>query len=293
MNQFELFRRLAGLQSDPRDDEAIWAEFRQAPGFVDSRNCGLIDAVQSGWYQSQSDELFKGFPVSAEDTVLDVGCGAGGATLCCANRGAAVTFTDVVADKIESLRQRVARTPARHAEGLVVDSTQLPLADACMSRVICMEVLEHVADPQTFLLELARVGRSGALYLLAVPDPVGERMQQSFAPDYYFREPNHIHVFEREQFAGLVEGAGLEIVERASFGFFWTMWMFIYWVLAKNAGVELDGASHDIVQPPYPPLLNDWARLWNNLIQMPEAAPMKQALDQLLPKSQVIIARKP
>lgn len=293
MNQFELFRRLAGLQSDPRDDETLWAEIKRSPDFVDSRNCGLIDAVQSGWYQSQSDELFKGFPVSADDDVLDVGCGAGGATLFCANRGASVTFTDVLAEKIESLRQRVALTPARRAEGLVVDSTQLPLADACMSRVISMEVLEHVTDPQAFLCELVRVGRPGALYLLAVPDPVGERMQQGFAPDYYFREPNHIHIFEREQFGQLVRGAGLEIVKRSSFGFFWTMWMFMYWVLAKNAGAELDGASHDIVQPPYPPLLNDWARLWNNLIQMPEAAPMKQALDQLLPKSQVIIARKP
>lgn len=293
MNQFELFRRLAGLQEDPRSDSALWDSVRQNPGFVDSRNCGLLDAVQSGWYQGQSDELFKGFPVGAEDTVLDVGCGAGGATLFCANRGAAVTFTDVVAEKIESLRQRVARTPARHAEGLVVDSTRLPLADACMTRVISMEVLEHVEDPQAFMCELARVGQSGALYLLAVPDAVGEQMQRGFAPTSYFQSPNHIHIFEREQFGQLVQNAGLEIVERSSFGFFWTMWMFMYWVLAKNAGAELEGASHDIVQPPYPPLLNDWAKLWHNLIQMPEAAPMKQALDQLLPKSQVIIARKP
>lgn len=293
MNQFELFRRLTGLQEDPRDDETIWAEVRRAPGFVDSRNCGLLDAVQSGWYQSQSDELFKGFPVGAEDSVLDVGCGAGGATLFCANRGAAVTFTDVVAEKIESLRQRVARTPARQAEGLVVDSTRLPLADACMTRIISMEVLEHVDDPQAFLCELARVGLPGALYLLAVPDPVGEQMQRGFAPDSYFQAPNHIHIFEREQFGELVVNAGLEIVERSSFGFFWTMWMFMYWVIARNAGAELEGASHDIVQPPYPPLLNDWARLWHSLIQMPEAVPMKQALDRLLPKSQVIIARKP
>lgn len=293
MNPFDLFRQLSGLQADPRDDETLWNDVKRTPGFVDSRKCGLIDAVQSGWYQSASDELFKGFPISADDQVLDVGCGAGGATLFCANRGADVTFTDVVPEKIESLRQRVAATPARRAEGLVVDSTQLPLADACMTRVISMEVLEHVADPAAFLKELARVGRPGALYLLAVPDPVGEKMQQGFAPEYYFKAPNHIHIFEREEFAELVTGAGLEIVQRSSFGFFWTMWMFFYWVVAKNAKVELEGASHDIVQPPYPPLLNDWAKLWQQLIKMPEAAPMKQALDELLPKSQVIIARKP
>lgn len=293
MNQLDLFRRLAGVENDPRPVEAIWGEVINAPNFVDSRDCGLVDAVQSGWYLGESNELFKGFAVGAEDSVLDIGCGSGGATLFCANRGAHVVFVDVVAEKVESLRARVAQTPARRVEGIVSDGLPLPLADASMSRVIAMEVLEHVEDPAAFLAELARVGQPGALYLLAVPDPVGEQMQKSFAPSYYFQQPNHIHIFEREQFGQLVIDAGLEIVRRDAFGFFWTMWMFLYWTSAKHAGIELDGTSHDVVQPPYPPLLNDWAKLWMTVIQMPEAAPMKQALDQLLPKSQVIIARKP
>jgi SAM-dependent methyltransferase len=293
MNSFELFRTLAGMENDPRPVETIWKETINAPGFVDSRDCGLVDAVQSGWYLGDSNELFKGFAISAEDSVLDIGCGAGGATLFCANRGAHVVFVDVVAEKVDSLRARVAQTPARHAEGFVSDGLPLPVADASMSRVIAMEVLEHVEDPAAFLAELVRVGQPGALYLLAVPDPVGEHMQKSFAPDYYFQQPNHIHIFEREEFGQLVTGAGLEIVRRDAFGFFWTMWMFLYWTSAKHSGIELDGTSHDVVQPPYPPLLNDWAKLWMTVIQMPEAAPMKQALDQLLPKSQVIIARKP
>jgi ubiquinone/menaquinone biosynthesis C-methylase UbiE len=293
MNQFDLFRRLAGMQNDPRTTDEIWQETASQPDFVDSRDCGLVDAVQSGWYQSESNELFKGFAISAADSVLDVGCGAGGATLFSANRGAHVVFTDVVAEKIESLKARVAQTPARQFEGFVSDSIPLPVADASMSRVISMEVLEHVEDPAAFLRELVRVGQPGALYLLAVPDPVGENIQKGFAPEYYFERPNHIHIFEREEFGRLVTDAGLEIVRRDSFGFFWTFWMFLYWSLAKQAGGELQGASHDVVQPPYPPILNDWAKLWHQVIKMPEAAPMKQALDQLLPKSQVIIARKP
>ncbi|MGP3790914.1 class I SAM-dependent methyltransferase [Pseudomonas sp. B392_1p] len=293
MNQFDLFRRLGGLQTDPRSTEEIWAEVSSQPDFVDSRDCGLVDAVQSGWYLGESNELFKGFPISAEDCVLDVGCGAGGATLFCANRGAQVTFTDVASEKIESLQARVALTPARKAEGFVSDSMPLPVATNSMSRVISMEVLEHVEDPAAFLRELVRVGQPGALYLLAVPDPLAENIQKNFAPAYYFERPNHIHVFERDEFSRLVSEAGLEIVQRDSFGFFWTFWMFLYWALAKASGAELTGTSHDVVQPPYPPLLNDWAKLWHQIIQMPEAAPVKQALDQLLPKSQVIIARKP
>ena len=293
MNQFDLFRRLAGMQDDPRTTDEIWQQIVSQPDFVDSRDCGLVDAVQSGWYLSESNELFKGFAISAVDSVLDVGCGAGGATLFSANRGAHVVFTDVVAEKIESLKARVVLTPARKAEGFVSDSIPLPVADASMSRVISMEVLEHVEDPAAFLRELVRVGQPGALYLLAVPDPVGEHIQKTIAPQSHFEQPNHIHIFEREEFGRLVTDAGLEIVRRDAYGFYWTLWMFFFWISAKSEDFELDGASHDFVKAPYPPLLNDWAKLWHQVIKMPEAAPMKQALDQLLPKSQVIIARKP
>lgn len=293
MNHFDLFRRLAGMENDPRSVEAIWKETSSQLDFVDSRDCGLVDAVQSGWYLGDSNELFRGFPVAAADSVLDVGCGAGGATLFCANRGAQVTFTDVLAEKIEDLRVRVAQTLARKAEGIVSDGIPLPVADESMSRVIAMEVLEHVEDPAAFLRELVRVGQPGALYLLAVPDAVGENIQKAFAPAYYFERPNHIHIFGREEFGTLVTDAGLEIVRRDSFGFFWTFWMFLYWTLANSSGMALEGTAHDAVQPPYPPLLSDWAKLWYQIIKIPEAAPMKQALDQLLPKSQVIIACKP
>lgn len=293
MTPAQLFRRLSGLDSDSRSTEELWREISSAEGFVDSRNCGLVDAVQSGWYLNDSGELFRGFPVTAEDSVLDVGCGAGGATLFCARRGARVVFIDAVAEKVESLRARLVDTPAREPQGHVCSSLPLPVASASMNRVIAMEVLEHVPDPAALLAELQRVGQPGALYLLAVPDEQSELMQQGLAPEYYFREPNHIHIFGRESFARMVTDSGLEIVQRDAYGFFWTIWMLLYWAQARAAGDNLSGEAYDVVQPPYPPLLNDWAALWQRFISLPDAAPVKRALDQLLPKSQIIIARKP
>jgi 2-polyprenyl-3-methyl-5-hydroxy-6-metoxy-1,4-benzoquinol methylase len=262
-------------------------------GFIDSRDCGLVDAVQRGWYQNDSGELFSGFPISAEDVVLDVGCGAGGATLWAARRGAEVIFTDVVEDKVAILRERVRETSAKSATGMVCDSAPLPIADGTASRVIALEVLEHVDDPAQMMRELVRVGRPGALFLFSVPDARGEMIQKAIAPDAYFAPPNHIHIFERDAFASLVEDAGLEVERHTTYGFYWSLWTMFYWAWARSNGVELRGESLDVANPPYPPLLNDWAKVWHTLIQMPEAAPLKNALDDLLPKSQVIVARKP
>lgn len=264
-----------------------------AADYVDARDCGLVDAVQSGWFLNASDELFSGFAIGPQDVVLDVGCGAGGATLFCANRGAHVVFSDVVPEKIETLRQKLEQTPARAVEGLVSDSNPLPLAADYASRIIALEMLEHVDDPATVLRELVRVGQPGALYLLAVPDPVGEHIQQDCAPTHYFQPPNHIHIFEREAFGQLVEQAGLVIERRSSYGFYWSMWMLIYWSQLKASGEQRTGETHDVVHPPYSPLLDDWASLWHRLIQIPEFSLVKQQLDRLMPKSQVIVARKP
>lgn len=41
------------------------------------------------------------------------------------------------------------------------------------------------------------------------------------------------------------------------------------------------------------PLMESWARTWQDLLAQPDGLAIKQTLDRFMPKSQVIIARKP
>lgn len=269
------------------------AEKSPAEYVVDSRDCGLTDAVMGGWFQNATDELFRGFSISPEDVVLDLGCGDGGATLFCARRGAHVIFTDSEATKVAALEEKVRQTPARQAQGIVSDSLPLPLPSNHASKIIALEVLEHVEQPALILDELVRVGRPGAQYFISVPDALSEELQQSVAPALHFEKPNHIQIFSREAFAELVEGAGLIIEARDYYGFYWTMWMLLYWTSRKAEGQLFEGATHDQIHPPYPPLLNNWARVWHDAISLPGGEKMRAALDRAMPKSQIILARKP
>jgi hypothetical protein len=36
-----------------------------------------------------------------------------------------------------------------------------------------------------------------------------------------------------------------------------------------------------------------WARMWNDMLDCPEGREMKEMLDYLVPRSQIIVARKP
>lgn len=248
---------------------------------VDSFHIGLRDALASGWYLQESDELYRGFVIRADDVVLDIGCGDGGNSLFCAHRGAHVIVADVDAGKVESTRQRLAGTSARLVQGVVGDANPLALESGIASKVICMEVLEHVDDPAQFLSELVRVGRSGTHYLLSVPDPVQEHLQKKVAPASHFEKPNHIRIIQRDEFEKMVTDAGLLVERHEYYGFYWSVWWLFFWVCK----VDLSDARH--------PLLESWARTWETLMDSPNGEQVRNALNDFMPKSQVIIARKP
>jgi ubiquinone/menaquinone biosynthesis C-methylase UbiE len=244
--------------------------------------CGLRDLVMAGWFNNATGELFSGFPIGPADTHLDVGCGNGGATLFAARQGCRVIATDVQADKIASLERRLGleATTKPGSQCLVSDTNPLPLSAETATRITCSEVLEHVPDPARFLAELVRVGAPNALYLLTVPDPASEAAQRELAPESYWRSPNHVRIFGRDEFANLVTAAGLTIEARHSVGFYSAVWWALFW----SAGQQLGEAEK--------PLLAAWTSVWEQVLAHPDGKRLKGALDRCLPKSQIIVARK-
>src|SRR6516162_1036833 len=173
--------------------------------FVSSR-----DAEQFGWYNWKKRELLKGFPIGAADTVVDVGCGEGSSSDFAAQCGATVYAVDIDAEAIDAVQRRMkGRKLPRPFHTVQSDANPLPLEDGVATHVLAQEVMEHVDDPRQFLAELVRIGRPGARYLLSVPDPASESLQKALAPEIYWRKPNHLRVFARDEFDRLVRSAGL------------------------------------------------------------------------------------
>lgn len=265
--------RIAVAQSEP----AIAATSAEA----EPAERAALDIGLDGWHNPVTDEVIPGFRVGPGDRVLDVGCGGAHHSRFCLQKGAHVTFTDIDAQVIAAAQRAFDEIGGGRAQGIVSDSYPLPVEAGSMTRVIATEVIEHVEDSMAFLRELHRVGQPGALYFLTVPDAISERMQQGIAPDSYFEHPNHIRILDHEQFARLVVDAGFVIESQKPYGAYWTLWWMFFW----NSGVGLDNPSH--------PLLNAWAATWNELLKTPNPEKTIRVLDRHLPKSQVILARKP
>ena len=121
-----------------------------------------------------------------------------------------------------ALARRIAEGPAaRFVEG---GFPRLPVEDGWADMVICLEVIEHIADDRQAIAELRRIVRPGGYLLLSVPGTW-------YWPDY-LRLIGHYRHYTRDALAVLLDGAGLQIVRGyAQFDGFWRGYHYLYLAL--------------------------------------------------------------
>jgi 2-polyprenyl-3-methyl-5-hydroxy-6-metoxy-1,4-benzoquinol methylase len=248
-------------------------------------NVGLVDRMLEGWFNGKTGDLVKGVRVRATDTIIDVGCGDGGLIGFCAGQGAEVVFIDKDRQRLAATEENIRKSPARAYRAIHSDCNPIPLESGIGDLVVCTEVLEHVPAPAEFLDELVRVAKPGARLLVSVPDARSEQLVRATVPAYYFQAPNHINIFSADDFRKLVNGAGLQIESEQAFGCFWSVYLTLSWLTVAPGADGLMDNPH--------PITDHWIRLWQELQAHPQGDKVRMALNELLPRTQVIIARKP
>src|SRR6185437_8859300 len=96
-----------------------------------------------------------------------------------------------------------------------------------------------------------------------------------------FQKPNHIRIFEREEFTALVRDSGLVIDRQVPVGFFSALNWILFW-----AG-WVDPVTWRSER------LESWARTWGLVLDSEQGWMVKEILDSAMPKSQLIVAHKP
>lgn len=113
--------------------------------------------------------FLKGTPLSAR--ILDAGSGYGIYALSLAARGYAIDTIDLEKERSDALSARKAEVPELDGRIRVFTGslTALPFPDAAYDAVICSEVVEHIAEHEKALEELARILAPGGTLIFTVP----------------------------------------------------------------------------------------------------------------------------
>jgi len=199
----ERFGRLAGDWWDPNGASAMLHKLNPM------RLKYVRDQIDQHW---QCDECGRA-PLQGK-TALDVGCGAGLLAEPLARLGACVTGVDASPDLVA-----VAQEHAR-ARGFEIDyrAGELSELNGQFDLITCMEVIEHVADPATFLEALAERLASNGLLILSTPNATSwSKLLMITVAEGIGQIPKGTHDFDKfinpDRMKSLLDGAGLKCLD--------------------------------------------------------------------------------
>ncbi|MEE9270423.1 MAG: class I SAM-dependent methyltransferase [Candidatus Krumholzibacteria bacterium] len=185
----KIFRRpgVEGRESATADGPLIQTSSKQAEAYCEWEYRWGKDLIAE--YLEPSGDL-------AGKKVLDIGCGLGGKTAAYGAGGAAeILGVDLSLDNIAAGERFIRREPRDFRWGLFLgDAARLPLPDGIFDTVIANDAMEHFADPESAVREMARVTREGgAIWLFFTPhfSPLGSHLY-----DYIYTPWCHL-VFRR------------------------------------------------------------------------------------------------
>lgn len=137
--------------------------------------------------------------------VLDAGCGTGHMTLSLLNEGYKVTAIDCV-DELTSFTQKILAQNDQNASIHTMNLMDVKsLGSGIYDTVICLDVLEHIADDKIALNNLVYTLKEEATLIVSVP-------AFSFLYGVRDREIGHYRRYNRSDLVKLIEGSGLKVM---------------------------------------------------------------------------------
>jgi 2-polyprenyl-6-hydroxyphenyl methylase/3-demethylubiquinone-9 3-methyltransferase len=202
-DEVEQFAAQAGDWWNPKGPEAMLHRLNPV------RLKYVRDQIDQHW---QFDECRR-TPLDSK-SALDVGCGAGLLAEPLARLGAKVTGLDASPELIAVAREHAGR------HGLEVDyrAGELAELEGQYDLITCMEVIEHVADPATFVKALAKRLAPGGLLILSTPNATGwSKLLMITIGEGLGSIPRGTHDFAKfiapERMKGLLADAGLKCID--------------------------------------------------------------------------------
>jgi len=148
------------------------------------------DAVKRALCQ----DAFPGYP-----RIVDIGCGVGDVI------GAMPPESIKIGVAYSQADLQLARAACGTAVQLVKASAfELPFRSQSVDAIICLEVIEHLADDGAAVAEMARVLKARGLLLISAP---GHR----YFPEY-LELMGHYRHYSRQSLAALLAGANLQVI---------------------------------------------------------------------------------
>jgi 2-polyprenyl-3-methyl-5-hydroxy-6-metoxy-1,4-benzoquinol methylase len=204
-------------------------------------------AVQRFWHYEKERVIRKFSPPLPGDRVLDVGCGSGVVSDLLASMGANVVGVDGNAEAIDFAKATFNRPNLEFRRALVED---LPYPPGSVDRIYCLEVIEHLYQPQVrnLLDTFSRLVRPGGVLTLTTPNyrglwPAIELAMDRLGVAPPLAEHQHVTKFHRASLRALLVSTGWQIQRLSTFCTLAPFLSAVSWQLAEACADLEDSAD--------------------------------------------------
>lgn len=166
---------------------------------------------KDGYYQNRRNEIYAIVPPSA-NRVLEIGCAAGGFRL---------NFpTDIEYWGVEPVRDAAEQARQKNMKVLcgIYDDVQAQIPDGYFDVIVCNDVIEHVPDPESFLVSLKGKLAPAGVLVGSIPNVRfwGNLINLLLRRDWKYEESGvldktHLRFFTFKSFRRLMNKAGYEL----------------------------------------------------------------------------------
>jgi 2-polyprenyl-3-methyl-5-hydroxy-6-metoxy-1,4-benzoquinol methylase len=133
-------------------------------------------------------------------TLVDVGLGHGAFA-----RRATRWFEVIGVDlDVDVVRRAVAGT---EVAGVSASACDLPIRSESVDVVTCIDVVEHLPEPDRFFAEARRVLRPGGYLHISTPNPASFGVRRKGRASYMYQDATHCSVLEMEQWRSKLDAA--------------------------------------------------------------------------------------
>ncbi|MEM8594176.1 MAG: class I SAM-dependent methyltransferase [Pseudomonadota bacterium] len=163
------------------------------------------------------------FDLQAHDIVLDLGCGEGRHT----NGFYWLEQVRVIGVDLSLSDLHIAKTrcdelitsPEFDTKGeavgyVMANALTLPFSDHSFDKIICSEVLEHIHDYESVLVEINRILKPGGTLCVSVPRYWPEKICWLLSDEYHANEGGHLRIFKTSQLKSSIQQLGLTFTAR-------------------------------------------------------------------------------
>jgi len=151
-------------------------------------------------------------------SALDIAAGGGHTALAIAPFVAQVTVTDLTPRMLEKAQEFLLAQGVTNALFQVADAEQLPFSSESFDRVTCKIALHNFPDLSQFVVEVARVLKTGSLFLLIdCMAPSNQELDIFDNTIEKWRDPSHGRSCTAEEWQALLKEADLSIEDMEFF----------------------------------------------------------------------------